>query len=106
MSAPAPPADPQGLLRSRSYIQLLALAAIIGVPISAAAYGFLKLVDSLQTWVFEDLAKDVGFDAVPVWWPLPWLALAGVLTGLAIRLLPGTGGHSPADGFKASGPVP
>ena len=25
---------------------------------------------------------------------------------LAIRYLPGTGGHSPADGFKSSGPVP
>ena len=29
------------------------------------------------------------------------LALAGVLVGLTLRYLPGTGGHSPADGFKA-----
>ena len=41
-----------------------------------------------------------------MWWPLPLLALSGLLVALAIRYLPGTGGHSPADGFKSSGPVP
>src|SRR5207302_10559756 len=33
--------------------------------------------------------------------PILPLALAGVLVGLTLRYLPGTGGHSPADGFKA-----
>ena len=37
---------------------------------------------------------------------MPLLALAGLLVALAIQRLPGGGGHSPADGFKASGPVP
>jgi hypothetical protein len=31
------PPNPLALLRSRSYLGLLALAAIIGVPVSAAA---------------------------------------------------------------------
>jgi hypothetical protein len=44
---PAPPPDPVALLRSRSFAGLLVLAAILGVPISAAAYGFLALVSSL-----------------------------------------------------------
>jgi len=35
-----------------------------------------------------------------VWWPLPVLAVGGLLTGLAIRYLPGTGGAHPAEGFK------
>jgi H+/Cl- antiporter ClcA len=94
------------LLRSRSYLQLLVLAAIIGVPISALAYGFLKLVDELQTAFFTSLPKDLGFDAAPAWWPLPLLAVAGLVVALAIRRLPGTGGHSPADGFKAGGVTP
>jgi H+/Cl- antiporter ClcA len=94
------------LLRSRSYVQLLVLAALIGVPISALAYGFLKLVDVLQTAVFTDLPKQLGYDAAPAWWPLPALALAGLLTALAITRLPGTGGHSPADGFKPAGALP
>jgi H+/Cl- antiporter ClcA len=97
------PSDPLALLRSRSYLALLVLAAIIGVPISAAAYFFLALVSKLQLWIFTDLPKDVGFSSEPLWWPIPPLVLAGVLVALAIRYLPGTGGHSPADGFKVGG---
>ena len=98
--------DPQALLRSRSYVQLLLLAALIGAPISAVAYGFLKLVAVVQDAVFESLPEALGFDAAPTWWPLPVLALSGLLTACAIRSLPGRGGHSPADGFHTSGPWP
>ena len=42
------PSDPLALLRSRSYVALLVLAVIIGVPVSAAAYFFLALVSKLQ----------------------------------------------------------
>src|SRR6185295_2932704 len=101
-----PPADPQALLRSRSYVQLLVLAALLGVPVSGASYGFLALVDWLQDALFTDLPDTLGFDSAPVWWPLPLLALSGLLAALAIRYLPGTGGHSPADGFHTSGPLP
>jgi chloride channel protein, CIC family len=100
---PSPPPDPTAMLRSRSYVRLLVLAAVLGVPISAAAYGFLALVSGLQEWLFTDLPRALGFDGAPLWWPLPLLALAGVLVGLTIRYLPGRGGHSPADGFKAGG---
>jgi H+/Cl- antiporter ClcA len=100
MSTQTPP-DPLELLKSRSYIQLLLLAAIVGVPVSGIAYGFLELVDALQTGLFTDLPKELGYDSAPTWWPLPLLALGGLLTALAISRLPGTGGHSPADGFKA-----
>lgn len=98
--------DPQALLRSREYLKLLALAAIIGVPISAVAYGFLKLVAELQHAFYTSIPKDLGFDSVPSWWPAPLLALSGLLVALAIQRLPGTGGHSPADGFKAGGALP
>jgi H+/Cl- antiporter ClcA len=100
---PSPSPDPAAILRSRSYVRLLVLAAVLGVPISAAAYGFLALVSGLQEWLFTDLPRALGFDGAPLWWPLPLLALAGVLVGLTIRYLPGRGGHSPADGFKAGG---
>jgi H+/Cl- antiporter ClcA len=92
------------LLRTRSYVQLLVLAALIGVPVSGIAYGYLKLVALLQNWIFTDLPKQIGFVGTPVWWPLPVLALAGVLVGATITYLPGTGGHKPAEGFKAGGP--
>src|SRR4029453_13623340 len=102
----APLRDPMAILRSRSYVGLLVFAAILGVPISAVAYGFLALVSKLQEWVFTDLPQALGFSGTPRWWPLPLLALAGVLVALAIRSLPGNGGHSPADGFKAAGAPP
>ena len=98
--------DALALLRSRRYVQLLVVAALIGVPVSAAAYGFLKLVAWLQEALFTDLPEGLGFDTPPTWWPLPLLALSGLLVALAILHLPGTGGHSPADGFKAAGALP
>jgi hypothetical protein len=90
------------LLGSRSYLRLLAIAAFLVVPVSAA-YGFLALVTYLQEEIFADLPRGLGFSAEPIWWPLPVLAVGGVLTGLAIRYLPGRGGPSPADGFHVHG---
>ncbi len=80
---------------------LLVLAAIVGVPVSVAAYFFLALVSKLQVWIFTDLPKGLGFHGEPPWWPILPLVLAGVLVALTIRYLPGKGGRSPADGFKA-----
>ena len=42
----------------------------------------------------------------PAWWPVPFLVLCGLLTGLTIRHLPGNGGHSPAFGFVTGGGPP
>ena len=75
------PPDPLALLRSRSYIVLLVVAAIIGAPVSALAYFFLALVSKMQGWIFTDLPKGVGFHAEPLWWPLLPLLLAGILVG-------------------------
>ena len=76
------------------------------MPISAVAYGFLALVTEIQQLVFVDLPAGVFEGGTPTWWPVPWLALCGLLTGLTIRLLPGTGGHSPAFGFQTGGGPP
>ena len=103
---PAAAPDPAAIVRSRSYIVLLVLGAVIGVPVAAVAYFFLEAVSRLQNELFVDLPHSVGFSAEPLWWPLPWLTLSGFLVALAIRFLPGTGGHEPSEGFKAAGPVP
>ena len=99
--------DPRALLRSRSYVGLLVVAAVLGVPVSAAAYGFLALVDYLQKELFTHLPHGLGFQTTPVWWPLPVLAVGGIIAAAAIKFLPGDGGPSPAGGFKMHGaPTP
>jgi H+/Cl- antiporter ClcA len=101
-----PVMDPVQVIRSKPYLSALLLAALLGIPISAAAYGFLALVSTIQEFLFDDLPQDVFAGAVPAWWPVPWLALCGLLTGLTIRYLPGNAGHSPAFGFKTGGDPP
>lgn len=96
-------ADPIAILRSRAYLVGLVLAALIGVPVSVIAYGFLALVSWLQQFLFANLPGDLGFSSVPVWWPLPLLLLSGLFVALSIRYLPGNSGHSPSLGFKAGG---
>ncbi len=100
-----PPPDPTEILKSRRYLALLVLGAVIGVPVATVAYFFLEGISRVQTEIFSDLPRQLGYHAEPLWWPLPWLALSGVLVALAIRYLPGTGGHEPSEGFKSGAPV-
>ena len=100
----APPVDPAALMRSREYRALLVFAALVGLLVSAASWAFLEAVHAIQIEVYTKLPGHLGYDTVPSWWPLPWLALAGLLTAFAIVRLPGRGGHIPANGLKAGGP--
>ena len=84
---------------------LLVLGALIGAPISAIAYFFLVFVGKSQTWVFATLPKNLGLNPVPSWWAIPPLLLSGLIVALTLTYLHGTGGHEPAEGFKASGAV-
>src|SRR3954452_1773713 len=51
--APAPAPDAAPILRSRAYLLLLVLGALVGVPVAVVAYFFLALVGKAQTWVFS-----------------------------------------------------
>ena len=94
------PTDSSSILRSRQFPLLLVLAAIVGVVTSAVAWGFLELIYQIQQGVYTHLPKELGFDGTPEWWPLPVLAIAGLITALAIVRLPGSGGHVPANGLN------
>jgi H+/Cl- antiporter ClcA len=99
----ASPPDPASLLRSRRFVGLLVLAAVVGVVASLAAWGFLQLVHRAQVLAYTDLPKGLGFDGTPRWWSLPVLAITGLVVAFAIVRLPGGGGHVPAEGLKTSG---
>jgi chloride channel protein, CIC family len=100
------PPDARTLLATPQYLALMTIGAITGVPVAVVAYFFLKAVAEVQNYVFATLPSDLGFDGQPAWWPMLPLTLSGILVALAIVYLPGTGGHEPANGFKAGGPVP
>ncbi len=100
----APP-DPAQLMRSRQYRRLLLVSSLIGVLVSFASWGFLELVHALQVGVYTDLPGALGFESSPWWWPLPVLALAGVLIALAVTRLPGNGGHEPSEGLHTGAPT-
>jgi H+/Cl- antiporter ClcA len=100
------PANPLAVMRSTAYLRVLALAVALGAPIAAAAFGFLKLTSLVQRWTFTDLPHALGYGQAPAWWPLLPLAVAGLLVGLTVRYLPGSGGEGPTEGFSGGRLVP
>ena len=101
----ADPPDPDAILRSRGYVMILVLGAVVGLMVAVVAYFLLKAIGEAQQYVFATLPQDLGFSAEPSWWPIPILVVSGLLVGLTIHYLHGTAGHEPAEGFKASGAV-
>ena len=97
--------DPSAAVRSRGYVVLLVIAALLGVPLAAGAWGFLQAITQIQDAVYTDLPRGLGFHGAPPWWPLLPLAVAGILVAATIRYLPGNAGHEPSEGFKTSGPA-
>ncbi len=93
-------------LRKKSYMILLIISAIVGLLVSGIAYYFLLLVADLQKWIFTDAPQRFTSHNLAIWWPIIPLAVAGLLVGLIIKYLPGTGGEVPIEGFNVSAGTP
>src|SRR3954447_2118728 len=107
--APAPPTapvDPQAILRSKNFIAVLVLAAVVGVVVSFVSWAFLEFVHYTQRWLFTDLPDGFGWASIPSWWYLLVLGVAGAPVAVAIVRLPGSGGHVPAHGLQMGGTQP
>jgi H+/Cl- antiporter ClcA len=100
--AAAPPQDPAAQVPPRQLLGLLVLAAAVGVVVSLAAWCFLEAVHWTEEWIYDDLPDALGYDGLPVWWPLPIMFIAGLIVAFAIVRLPGRGGHVPALGLSTS----
>ncbi|MFF3557362.1 chloride channel protein [Streptomyces tsukubensis] len=87
------------ILRSRGYLALLLLSAVLGAPIAFLAFLFVSLQHEIQRAVWTDLPKAVGYAEAPWWWPLPALLLAGLILAPVVTRLPGGGGHQPVKGL-------
>ena len=106
--APAEPTAAQAAetMRSRPFVGLLVVSAVIGVIVSLAAWGYLELVFQIQQELFKHLPHALGYEqGPPLWWSLPVLAVGALIVALAITRLPGDGGHVPAKGLGAGGLV-
>jgi len=90
--------------RRGAMLVLLGLAAVVGVFVSLAAWGFLELINRIQILIFTDLPKDLGYQhGAPLWFYVVVLGLAGLPVAFAIVRLLGRGGHVPAEGPKVGG---
>jgi len=96
---PPPAIDPKAIIRTAAYRRLLVLAAVLGFFASLVAWAFLTLVPWIQDGVYIDIPHALGFGEAPWWWPIPVLAIAGLISAFAIDRLPGRGGRVPAEGF-------
>src|SRR5512142_929225 len=92
-------------IRSKRYVALLVVVAVIGVIVSLGAWCFLEGIHQLQQELYTHLPHALGYqNGPPKWWPLPILAIGALIVALAIERLPGNGGHIPAEGLSAGGP--
>ncbi|AZS76802.1 chloride channel core [Streptomyces lydicus] len=92
------------VLSDPGYLKLLALSGLVGIPVSLAAFGFLVLEHAAQHWLWDDVPHALGYSAVPWWWPLPLLTVAGLIVAWVVSVFPGHGGHLPVEGV-GGGPV-
>ncbi len=97
-----PPTDQSQTVQRKQFAALLALAAVVGLVVSFAAWCFLQGVHELQQAVFDDLPDTLGYEHAPRWWSLPVCGVAGLITAFAIVRLPGRGGHVPAEGLNVA----
>ncbi|WP_435972432.1 chloride channel protein [Streptomyces sp. Qhu_M48] len=116
MAEPSPPSGPaaggtqpeeadhlRDILLTPGYLKALVLCALIGVPVSLAAFWFLVGLHELEHFLWTDLPHHMGRDEPAWWWPLPLLLVAGLGVGQIAARLPGAGGHIPALGLHTGG---
>ena len=94
------------VLTSRGYRGLLLVSALLGIPVALIAWAFLEIVHGLEDLLWSKLPEALG-QSEPAWWyGVVVLTLAGLLVGLVVHVLPGTGGHIPAHGLGGGQPLP
>ncbi len=103
-TSPTSTDDPSSTLLTKQFQVLLVIAAVVGVAVSLASWCFVELIYQIQRELYTHLPNALGYhNGPPLWWSLPILAIAGLITALAIVRLPGQGGHVPANGLQIGG---
>ena len=102
MEASPAPAPAQPAIAPKQIAALFVLVVVVGLGVSLASWCFLEGTHQLQVGLYDKLPDKLGYSGgAPTWWPLPILAVSGVIVALAIERLPGRGGHEPTGGLGA-----
>ena len=97
--------EAQGRLVGSFYLRLVLLGAAIGIPAALTGVALLWLVHIVENWLWVDLPASLG-QSDPPWWLILGLPVVGaVIVVVAVRWLPGNGGHEPLEGIRL-GPIP
>jgi H+/Cl- antiporter ClcA len=86
-------------LSGSTYLRLVGLGALLGVPAALVASLFLTLVHDLEHWLWDSLPSALGCTSPPWYLVIGLPAVGGCLVIAARLLLPGDGGHSPLEGI-------
>lgn len=81
-----------------AYLRTLALAALLGFPVAAAAVLFQTAIHDVIHFVWEVVPEWLDWSEPAGWYVILVPALAGIAVALALRL-PGHGGHTPLEGL-------
>ena len=86
---PTPPeptaAQAAATMRSRPFLALLVVAAVVGVIVSLAAWCYLEGVFQIQQELFQHLPHALGYEQrPPLWWSLPVLAVGALIVALIL----------------------
>jgi H+/Cl- antiporter ClcA len=88
--------------RARTYLKLIGLAAMVGIPAALLASVFSAAVSRGQELLWIDFPRALGQDRPPWYLVVGLPVVGGVIVWVARRFLPGDGGHSPLGGINAS----
>jgi H+/Cl- antiporter ClcA len=99
------PVNENAAVDPRTYLKVVGLGALIGVPAGLLAAGFLALVHQLENLLWTDLPDELGYTNAPWFLVIGLPALGAVLVIAARALLPGDGGHEPLKGLSMA-PTP
>jgi H+/Cl- antiporter ClcA len=95
----------QPQISATTYLRLVALGALIGIPAALVAALFLALVHDMEHWLWHDLPDALGHSSPPWYLVIGLPAIGGLIVAVVRLLLPGDGGHRPLEGL-AMGATP
>jgi H+/Cl- antiporter ClcA len=95
----------QPQISATTYLRLVALGALIGIPAALVAALFLALVHDMEHWLWHDLPDALGHSSPPWYLVIGLPAIGGLIVAVVRLVLPGDGGHRPLEGL-AMGATP